>query len=87
MLPGAMDGGALCARLRAQKIRTPILGLTALDAVGDRVRGLDAGADHHLVKPFAFAELLARVRSVARRHLEDRSAQHGGLLLDTAARR
>jgi two-component system OmpR family response regulator len=66
MLPG-MSGIELCRRLRAQGNTTPILVLTARDAVPDRVAGLDAGADDYLVKPFAFAELLARIRALARR--------------------
>jgi DNA-binding response OmpR family regulator len=66
MLPD-VDGVEVCARLRRQGVQTPILLLTALDAVADRVRGLDAGADDYLVKPFAVAELLARLRSLTRR--------------------
>jgi DNA-binding response OmpR family regulator len=66
MLPDR-DGIALCADLRRRGIQTPILLLTALDAVSDRVRGLDAGADDYLPKPFAVAEFLARLRSLTRR--------------------
>jgi two-component system copper resistance phosphate regulon response regulator CusR len=66
MLPGK-DGWAVVATLREQDIRTPILFLTARDSVRDRVKGLDLGADDYLVKPFAFSELLARVRSLIRR--------------------
>jgi two-component system copper resistance phosphate regulon response regulator CusR len=66
MLPGG-DGFDLCAALRATGISTPILMLTARDEVDDRVRGLEAGADDYLTKPFAFRELLARVRALARR--------------------
>jgi DNA-binding response OmpR family regulator len=66
MLPG-MDGLAVARDLRRQRVRTPILMLTARDAVADRVRGLDAGADDYLVKPFALEELLARVRALGRR--------------------
>lgn len=66
MLPG-MSGIELCRRLRAGGYTTPILVLTARDAVPDRVTGLDAGADDYLVKPFAFAELLARLRALVRR--------------------
>jgi DNA-binding response OmpR family regulator len=66
MLPG-MDGVDVARELRRQKVRTPILMLTARDAVADRVRGLDAGADDYLTKPFALEELLARVRAVGRR--------------------
>ncbi|VVD94396.1 heavy metal response regulator transcription factor [Pandoraea soli] len=65
MLP-VMDGWAVVKRLRATK-ETPVLFLTALDDVHDRVRGLEAGGDDYLVKPFAFVELLARVRTLARR--------------------
>ena len=65
-LPGA-DGLTLLRRLRQAGDRTPVLMLTARDAVPDRVRGLDAGADDYLCKPFAFEELLARVRSLVRR--------------------
>lgn len=88
MLPGGLDGFQVCAELRRRRVRTPVLMLTARDAVGDRVRGLESGADDYLVKPFAFIELLARVRALARRHLEDRSAvlEAGELRLNTAAR-
>src|SRR5687767_14552782 len=66
MLPGT-DGFAVARALRRQKVRTPILMLTARDAVADRVSGLDAGADDYLVKPFALEELLARLRALLRR--------------------
>ena len=66
MLPG-LDGLALVQALRGSGIKSPVLFLTALGGVGDRVRGLEAGADDYLVKPFAFAELLARVNALARR--------------------
>ncbi len=72
MLPGG-DGFALCRRWREEGVTAPILFLTARDDVPDRVRGLDAGGDDYLVKPFAFAELLARVRALLRR-------PHGGSL-------
>src|SRR6187401_1631372 len=62
-----VDGLEVCRRLRAAGDRTPVLMLTARDAVADRVRGLDAGADDYLVKPFALEELLARVRALCRR--------------------
>ncbi|HXQ51845.1 MAG TPA: response regulator transcription factor [Stellaceae bacterium] len=66
MLP-AMDGLALISALRAAEVRTPVLILSALGAVDDRVKGLRAGGDDYLVKPFAFAELLARVEALLRR--------------------
>ncbi|MEA2683349.1 MAG: hypothetical protein QOK05_1677 [Chloroflexota bacterium] len=88
MLPGGMDGFEVCAQLRRRRVSIPVLMLTGRDAVSDRVRGLEAGADDYMVKPFAFQELLARVRALTRRHLEDRSAAltAGALILDTAAR-
>ena len=87
MLPG-IDGFETCKRLRADGVWAPTLMLTALDAVEDRVRGLDTGADDYLVKPFAFAELLARLRALARRAAEERPnvLQVGDLTLDPAAR-
>lgn len=66
-LPGGRNGLDLLTELREREVRTPVLMLTALDAVDDRVRGLRAGADDYLVKPFDFAELLARVEALARR--------------------
>ena len=66
MLP-KRDGWSIVAMLKRKEIRTPILLLTARDSVRDRVKGLELGADDYLVKPFAFSELLARVRSVLRR--------------------
>ena len=66
MLPG-MDGLQLLGELRRREVKTPVLLLTALDAVDDRVRGLDQGADDYLTKPFAFSELLARIRALSRR--------------------
>jgi two-component system OmpR family response regulator len=66
MLPG-IDGIEVCRRLRANRVGTPILMLTARDAVEDRIAGLDAGADDYLVKPFDFGELLARLRALGRR--------------------
>jgi two-component system copper resistance phosphate regulon response regulator CusR len=66
MLP-RRDGWSLVQQLRAQRVDTPVLFLTARDSVGDRVKGLELGADDYLVKPFAFSELLARVRTLLRR--------------------
>jgi two-component system, OmpR family, response regulator len=66
MLPG-QDGFTVCRRLRAQGVDTPILMVTARDAVRDRIHGLDTGADDYLVKPFAFDEVLARLRALTRR--------------------
>jgi DNA-binding response OmpR family regulator len=71
MLPG-LDGLEVCCRLRADRCNTPILMLTARDAVDDRVAGLDRGADDYLVKPFAFRELLARTRALLRRDIGSR---------------
>jgi two-component system OmpR family response regulator len=67
MLPGGVDGVRLVETLRGQGNRTPVLFLSALSAVDERVKGLKAGGDDYLVKPFAFAELLARVEALARR--------------------
>ena len=61
------DGMAVCRELRTQGVRVPILILTAMDTLDDRVRGLDSGADDYLVKPFDFPELLARLRALSRR--------------------
>jgi two-component system, OmpR family, copper resistance phosphate regulon response regulator CusR len=88
MLPGG-SGFELCRALRASGRDTPILMLTARDAVADRVAGLDAGADDYLTKPFAFQELLARVRALARRPpaLAPRVVQVADLEIDLAGRR
>jgi two-component system OmpR family response regulator len=87
MLPD-LDGLGVCRALRAGGVWTPILMLTARDGVLDRVAGLDAGADDYLTKPFAFAELLARLRALARRSMPGRPAvlQAGSLRLDPATR-
>src|ERR1700683_5227598 len=69
--PPAIDGLDVCRRLRPADNDTPVLMLTARDAINDRVQGLDAGADDYLVKPFALAELLARLRALLRRRPED----------------
>jgi two-component system OmpR family response regulator len=71
MLPG-IDGFETCRRLRADGVWTPVLMLTARDGVEDRVAGLDGGADDYLAKPFSFAELLARLRALARRGAVER---------------
>jgi two-component system, OmpR family, response regulator len=88
MLPGA-DGFDVCRRLRESGRWSPVLMLTARDAVEDRVAGLDAGADDYLTKPFSFAELLARLRALARRAPLERAAvlEAGDLRLDPATRR
>lgn len=67
MLPGSIDGSQLCVKVRQQGVTTPIIMLTARGTIGDRVEGLDAGADDYLVKPFSFDELTARVRALLRR--------------------
>ncbi len=83
MLPG-QDGWATCQSLRRYGILTPILMLTALDDVSDKIHGLETGADDYLTKPFHFGELLARIRSLARRHSDVRasSIERFGLTLD-----
>ena len=85
-MPG-MDGLAVCRRLRAKGVRTPVLMLTARDAVPDRVVGLQAGADDYLVKPFATEELIARIRALIRRDARggERLA-FGDLALDLSTR-
>ena len=101
MLPGR-SGLEILQAMRRHGLRTPVLMLTARDAVEDRVTGLDTGADDYLVKPFAFPELLARVRALSRRatpesspklqiadlelDVEGRSVTRGGQLLDLTAR-
>ena len=87
MLPGP-DGFEVCRRLREAGRWAPVLMLTARDAVEDRVTGLDAGADDYLTKPFSFAELLARLRALARRPPLERPAvvEVGDLRLDPATR-
>jgi two-component system, OmpR family, response regulator len=88
MLPG-IDGFEVCRRLRASEVWAPVLMLTARDAVEDRVAGLDAGADDYLVKPFAFDELLARLRALTRRAPAERPTmvEVADLRLDPAAHR
>jgi len=101
MLPGR-DGLTILRTLRARGVKTPVLVLTALDTLEDRVRGLDSGADDYLVKPFAFAELVARIRALLRRgrasdplrvtvgdldiDVVSRSAARGGRAIDLTAR-
>jgi two-component system OmpR family response regulator len=88
MLPG-IDGFEACRRLRGEGVWTPVLMLTARDSVRDRVAGLDGGADDYLVKPFSYAELLARLRALARRGPVERPAELrvGDLRLDPAGHR
>ena len=89
MLP-QIDGIEVCQSLRRNRVDTPVLLLTALDAVEDRVRGLDAGADDYLPKPFAFQELLARLRALGRRRVQAREPSElrtGDLILDLRRRR
>jgi two-component system, OmpR family, response regulator len=87
MLPGP-DGFEVCRGLRSAEVWTPVLMLTARDAVDDRVAGLDAGADDYLIKPFSFAELLARLRALTRRGPIERPAvlRAGSLRMDPATR-
>jgi two-component system OmpR family response regulator len=88
MLPG-IDGLETCRRLRRNAVWTPVLMLTARDAVDDRVTGLDSGADDYLTKPFSFDELLARLRALTRRAPAERpvAIEVGDLRLDPAAHR
>jgi two-component system OmpR family response regulator len=88
MLPG-IDGFETCRTLRERKIWTPVLMLTARDAIEDRIEGLDTGADDYLVKPFSFGELVARLRALARRAPAERPAELtvGDLRLDPALHR
>ena len=87
MLPGA-DGFAVCRAMRDAERRTPVLMLTARTEVADRIRGLDAGADDYLVKPFDFGELLARLRALIRRGPSERGPvlRVGDLQFDASAR-
>jgi two-component system OmpR family response regulator len=88
MLPG-VDGFEVCRRLRQDGVWTPVLMLTARDAIEDRVSGLDTGADDYLTKPFSFDELLARIRALTRRAPGERPSvlEVGELRLDPAAHR
>lgn len=87
MMP-KLDGFALLQKMRKQGMDTPVLFLTARDAVSDRVKGLDFGADDYLVKPFDFDELLARIRAMTRKHAGSRSNQFtlADLVLDIEKR-
>lgn len=90
MLPGGKDGFTVCREMRAIPIFTPILILTARDALEDTIAGLDAGADDYLVKPFRIAELLARMRALLRRgnvfHANPEQITIADLILDTSRR-
>jgi two-component system response regulator MprA len=88
VLMPVMDGFDACRRLREAGDRTPVLMLTARDAVGDRVEGLDAGADDYVVKPFALDELLARIRALLRRSgvADDKPLRFTDLSLDPVTR-
>ena len=85
MLPGKYDGLSIVRAMRDQKIHTPVLLLTALGSVTHRTEGLDSGADDYLVKPFALEELLARIRALLRRPVEQQPTilQAGDLTLNT----
>jgi two-component system, OmpR family, response regulator len=88
MLPGT-DGFEVCRRLRREGVWAPVLMLTARDGIGDRVTGLDSGADDYLTKPFSFDELLARLRALTRRAPTERptTLEVGDLRLDPASHR
>ena len=85
MLPGSLDGVKLCQTLRAEGVSTPVIMLTARGTIGDKVEGLNSGADDYLVKPFSFDELTARVRALLRRPAAQvgTELQVGDLTLDT----
>src|SRR5690606_24469742 len=89
LLPGGRDGVAIIRDARANGIHTPVLLLTALGSVKDRAAGLDAGADDYLVKPFALEELLARIRALLRRPVEQQGTilKAADLTLDTVSYR
>jgi two-component system, OmpR family, response regulator MprA len=87
MLPG-VDGFEVCRQLRARGVDTPVIMVTARDALSDRIAGLDGGADDYLVKPFAFEELLARLRALGRRGRTRQMThvlRHGPVTLDPVA--
>lgn len=84
------DGFEVCLELREKNVQIPVLMLTARDTVADRIRGLDAGADDYLIKPFAFDELLARIRALLRRgdkHFTDVEIKIGDLRIDSKSQR
>jgi DNA-binding response OmpR family regulator len=85
MLPGSMDGVGIAQKVRAEKVHVPILMLTARGTLGDKVEGLNSGADDYLVKPFAFDELIARIRALLRRPKTHQGSilTVGDLTLDT----
>lgn len=87
MIPGDYDGIAIVKAMRDQRIHTPVIFLSALDSIQERAKGLDAGADDYLIKPFALEELLARVRALLRRPTEQHSTilKAGNLTLDPKA--
>jgi two-component system, OmpR family, response regulator len=86
MLPGC-DGYEVCRRLRSASVFTPVLMLTSRGAVEDRIAGLDSGADDYLIKPFAFGELLARLRALLRRGPAERTPEiiYGDIVIDPAS--
>lgn len=88
MLPDIDDGLSIVKEMRTEKVQTPVLMLTAKDRLDDRVTGLDTGADDYLVKPFAFEELLARMKALLRRpqHVDGPQMQCADLVLDTVKR-
>lgn len=85
MLPGSMDGVVLCRTIRDEGVHTPVIILTARGTIGDKVTGLNSGADDYLVKPFSFDELIARVRALLRRPTPQVGTRMsvGDLILDT----
>ncbi len=88
MLPDGQDGLDICRKLRASKVTTPVLMLTALGEMSDKVQGLDDGADDYLVKPFDFEELLARLRALQRRPQQSNAPNIpiGSLVLHTSSK-
>lgn len=88
MLPGSIDGKAVCEQLREKSVKTPILMLTARDSVGAKVAGLNGGADDYLAKPFAFDELVARIHALLRRpsELDSTKLSAGKLSLEPATK-